>query len=45
MVQEAVLLAETVAAVEASKSTTAAEEVQRITCVYIESQVYIGKRA
>ena len=35
LVQEAVLLAETVAAVEASKSTTAAEEVQGITCVYI----------
>ena len=33
--QEAVLLAETVAAVEASKSISAAEEVQGITYVYV----------
>ena len=38
LVEEAVLLAETTAAVEASKSTTAADEVYTCTCVYI---VYI----
>lgn len=42
LVQEAVLLAETVAAVEASKSTTAAEEVQELHVYVFDMWTVIG---
>ena len=42
LVEEAVLLAETIAAVEASKSTTAAEEVHvHVRTVYLHVHVHV----